>query len=359
MIHRLSNYELRQIPRYLELCINTMAKPTDELAATAAINFLWAKLGYDKPAIIFTDSPIAAHMRSKAERPRGLDITEELHQELYDMSQYIMNDVMSSQTELEADRQISEDFGGQLERVISNITTELNSWFNETAAVDGTRSWYPSLWWRGWVTYLAYTQRVGVKYDEEIIAPYRTFASNVPFIVPYKDVCFVSRNIAKISRDEQGRLHNDKEPAILFRDGSGVHAVRGIRFSQSDFLNIISDTPDVQRIVRLGNQEQRMAALSLLGADYLPQALDAEVVRREKTQVLTYSSANKLVRKEIRTDLYYTEFFSEPYWLAVYECPSTGRLYYKFDDKRRTSAVELIAAAFGQSEDEYLNTPKT
>ncbi|MBW4542680.1 MAG: hypothetical protein KME43_26660 [Myxacorys chilensis ATA2-1-KO14] len=48
------------------------------------------------------------------------------------------------------------------------------------------------------------------------------------YVYPFEHICFICDRPTRISLDEEGRLHAEGEPAIMFTDGFSVHAYRGI-----------------------------------------------------------------------------------------------------------------------------------
>ena len=54
-------------------------------------------------------------------------------------------------------------------------------------------------------------------------------AEECGWVYPAEDVCLVSAKPVEIRRDEQGRLHSTRGPALKYSDGFGVYSFHGLR----------------------------------------------------------------------------------------------------------------------------------
>lgn len=77
-------------------------------------------------------------------------------------------------------------------------------------------------------------------------------------------------------RDAEGRLHNEKGPAIKWRDGWGVYAWHGTVVPKEWIENPDSLTPKI--CLTHENMEQRRAACEIYGWDNVINALNPTVI---------------------------------------------------------------------------------
>lgn len=119
-----------------------------------------------------------------------------------------------------------------------------------------------------------------------------------------------------VKRDEEGRLHNTSGLAIEWADGYGLHSLWGVRFERDFFQKLSARTVAPKEVLALDNIEQRMAALRLLGSEFICDAIDSIQVDKSERGNRLYST-NKL-----GTGV--TEYFLR------YSCPSTKREYVSF-----------------------------
>ena len=170
----------------------------------------------------------------------------------------------------------------------------------------------------------------------------------------YKGSVLVCRLPTKVSRDEQGRLHSMRGPAVQWRDGSGQYFIHGVSFSQS--LEEHTSEPELWRkmicsskdlslkeIVRISNMEQRYLAFKLLGAEKLLREARAQLIDKSKR-------GNELYKIE---DDMLIERDSRPLKLLKYKDLSTDRIYVSFVPYEYEKADAAMAWKFQLSEEEY------
>jgi hypothetical protein len=73
--------------------------------------------------------------------------------------------------------------------------------------------------------------------------------------LPHEHICWVSERHSVVARDEQGRLHNLRGPALEYPDGFAIYAAHGVRLSPDIILDPSSIT--VARIEAEKNAEIR------------------------------------------------------------------------------------------------------
>lgn len=93
---------------------------------------------------------------------------------------------------------------------------------------------------------------------------------------PFNDVCLLTDRPMELHRDAEYRLHFEKGPALLYRDGHGLYVWHGIRVP----AEWIEDTENMDPSIPLNweNVEQRRAAAEIIGWDRVLDSLNPEVV---------------------------------------------------------------------------------
>ena len=79
-----------------------------------------------------------------------------------------------------------------------------------------------------------------------------------------------------LTRDTEGRLHNEVGPALLYPDGTGVWAWHGTRLPQHWVEE--RETLDPTEVLRAENVEQRAAGSALLGWPRMAAKLDRKII---------------------------------------------------------------------------------
>lgn len=147
-----------------------VAAQTETIAQSDAedqIQAMWAAIGYDRPAVHFAASPMAA---------------------------------------------------------VTLAAKLTGSTLSEVRSIG-----YYSIWWRVWAGWYRGGEILGVKFDGDQLDRLDRWARSVPYIVPYDTLAVVSANPTDVRWDDRRRLHSLDSPAVSFSDGWGVYSVEGVR----------------------------------------------------------------------------------------------------------------------------------
>lgn len=144
-----------------------------------------------------------------------------------------------------------------------------------------------------------------------------------------------------ISRDAQGRLHNDSGPAIAWPDGWSVYSVHGVRVPKE----LITDRSwlTVDRIRQERNAEIRRVMIERYGKDIYLKDSGAKMIHRDDWGTLWRTDFGRneepLVVVEVVNSTPEPDGSYKNYFLGV---PPTT-----------TKAVEGVAWTFGKSVEDY------
>ncbi len=157
---------------------------------------------------------------------------------------------------------------------------------------------------------------------------------------PYATVAVLTERPAEVHRDNIGRLHAAGGPALRYRDGSGLHAWRGMPIP-SDLVDELSRLTH-RRIAEEPNAELRRVMLEHYGYERYLREADARRVAEDECGVLWslwFRNDEPLVMVEVVNSTPEPDGTSRTYWLRVPPQTRTAR--------------EGVAWTFGLTEQEY------
>lgn len=192
---------------------------------------------------------------------------------------------------------------------------------NRSQPMYHATSWYGNVSDYGWVAYYDFFRRIGIVKNEKFNSYVEFLKSNIYDCIQMSDVCVVSPMPEFIHVDEQRRLHSLDGPAIGWSDGFEQYYLFGRFFKEDLYKKIMSDNVTFADVMKIGNIEQRMAALKVLDPDKLLKGTDAELIDESKR-------GNMLYKIPARAGV-----FSDDAYFLRYSCPSTGRVYISGVDR--------------------------
>jgi hypothetical protein len=111
---------------------------------------------------------------------------------------------------------------------------------------------------------------------------YEDTAASAGWWWPHREFVMVCEHPVAIHRDEQGRLHCEDGPAIVWPDGWGVYRVHGIDIPADVILH--RETLTIERIKAERNEEKRRVMIGLYGMDRYLSDGGFEVVHEDKDE---------------------------------------------------------------------------
>jgi hypothetical protein len=159
----------------------------------------------------------------------------------------------------------------------------------------------------------------------------------------FEDWCIVTQLPKIIRRDNENRLHSTDAPAIEWRNGEKNYYIHGVYFPPQLWEQVVSGSMSPKDVLKIQNQEQKQAALSVISLSSLLKKIDAKLKDKniEKNLELYEIDGEKLQ-------------LDENVKIIHYFCPSTGREYFDFVEPNIDNACEAIAWKFGLSVKEYM-----
>lgn len=247
MITSLTKEQEAKIPEFIAKWVNKVSEPTDRKEATKVVQSMYAKMGEEKPVVIFGESPYSTAL-------------------------------MASLVFMLIDPKNKEQLGSQLHSQLDSQLRNIN------------KDWYSSIWWLAWSGWYDYGQYIGVEFDKEKYDLFMAFVSNVGFIIPYKGNAFVSEAPEKIYWDEQGRLSYDHDMSVRYKDGWGLYCLDGVTFEKNEWQKITNQELTLEDMQEAAMGADKSAvAFKYLRADRLLEHCKAKLIH---TGSPIYSSAN-------------------------------------------------------------------
>ncbi len=206
---------------------------------------------------------------------------------------------------------------------------------------------------KGWMTYFEVLKKY---YPDEVTAEEE---ENVKFLdaitdggfacILFEDGVIVPRYPTKVLMTDEFQLHATAEPALQFRDGTGIAFVRGRKMDSNEFRQCLTIEGAREYFFNTsGNNEDKKAmCLDIVKSNHGPagvfEMLQAEVVdevmvAHDTGQVETLRLFKTKEPFSVLSDRYGN--LGQPYCWVQFTCPSTGFEYLIDCSADFTSAVE-------------------
>jgi hypothetical protein len=280
-IQALTPEQLTAMPEYVNkwTSIGLSVGLTDEDKGTAAIVQMYEIGGLQAPKVHWFDSPMAALLAAAADAKQGSRINPEtfsqVKEQIYDQILESVRSRIYDQVCIGASGQVLTQVVEPVQRqayefdesALRCIEAEILDQTLDHAAFDFflkiCRYW-DVLGGLGMAStgayfdFLANAMHLDIGYEK--LAGIIGAVEQASFIYPFGDRAYAVRKMCKRSRDEQGRLHCEDGPAILFNDGFSVYAWHGVQLLRKKWIitnpeKITAETienesdPEVKRVM--------------------------------------------------------------------------------------------------------------
>lgn len=244
MITKLTPAQEAEIPKFVSKWVANASEPTDRVAATKAVQDMYAAMGEEKPIVIFGESPF---------------------------STAVMGAIVWSTVGPKNKEKLDSQLGSQLD---SQLRSQLRS---QLGSIN--TDYWVTVWWLASSGWFDYGQYIGVEFDKEKYDLFMAFVSNVGFIIPYKGIAFVSDNPTRIVWDEAGRLSYDHDQAVKYQDGWGLYCLDGVTFKEDEWKRIVGQEFTLEELVKEGMGADKSAvAIKYLRPDLLLEHCHAKLI---------------------------------------------------------------------------------
>jgi hypothetical protein len=192
-----------------------------------------------------------------------------------------------------------------------------------------------------WLGFYEYFRDIcGLATETDKLAGLIRLAKSAGWVIPHKNICWVSERHNILERDDRGRLHNLTGPAVAYPDGWSIYAVHGVRVPE--YVIMSPETITVENIDSEQNAEVRRVMVDRYGADRYLVDSNAVEVHQDDWGIL--------YRKDIPDD--------EPLMMvkvvnSTPEPDGSFKDYFLRVPPTVNTALEAVAWTFDKSPEEY------
>ena len=286
MINELTEAQKARFPEFIKkwIDIGLSCEPADRKEAEKGIVEMYKTAGLKKPKIVWCTSPLSQ------------GITRQIVQKL------------------EADGLLKKG-----EKIGDSVR---NSVRNSVGASVGDSVWDSGYGQHdaNWLAFYDFFNDVlGLKNETEKLSGLWQVSKNAGWYLPHENICWVSERHNFLSRDEQGRLHNEHGMALTYPDGWGIYSLHGVRFKEDLYKKIISREMPMEEILKITDIDQRTQAMKFAknGIRDFYKAQGGKMIDE-------YDKIDPKFRK-VHYELWKLpkgEIFTKTVHFALYECPS-------------------------------------
>ena len=164
------------------------------------------------------------------------------------------------------------------------------------------------------------------------------------------DLCLVSKLPLKVTRNDEGDLHNPDAAAIEFADGFNIYAINGRQIESRIWENVKNNTLTQQDFQEERNVETQAAIYTILGDERMMQLLGAKEI---DTQTINHNNGDEEIVSLYKTESTFDFIQSNPFAWVKITCPSTGRSYLIGVEPHHTDALEALASLSPFEREDY------
>lgn len=123
---------------------------------------------------------------------------------------------------------------------------------------------YGNIYDYGWVAFYDYFESIGIdlwKAKENFHTFKDMILGGVYDMIQFENYCIVVELPESFSQNANKRLHNDKWPAIRFKDGYELYRINGMKIeTKEEFDKIVNDKYTVAELLSIENNDTRAVA---------------------------------------------------------------------------------------------------
>ena len=257
------------------LSVGRCTEPADRPAMETAVRAMYAEIGQPPPAVVWLDSPLAGVCGSwflsnllKTLRNDANQLGDQLRDQLRDQLGGQLRGQLGDQLRGQLGDQLWDQLWGQLGGQLG----------------DQLRDQLAQCWWAqheaAWIAFYLWPEtNLAVNYKEQVsrrLALWETTARSSSWWWPMIGLVVLTERPSNVSVDGEGRLHDERGPALGYRDGWGVWSIHGVRVTPKIVEHPESLT--VQEIRDEPNVEVRRVMLERFGADRFMAESNAELI---------------------------------------------------------------------------------
>ena len=179
------------------------------------------------------DSQLGSQLGSQLHSQLNSQLNSQLESQIYSQLYSQLDNQLYSQLSNQLDSQLRSHLRSQLNSQLdsqlrSQLDNQLGSQPNNDIIKSIKSNWYLGIFWLVWCGWYEYGKSIGVEFDNDKYDLFINFNSEVNFIIPYKNICFISEKPTEIHWNNNN-LHKDGDMAVKYSDGYGMHFLNGVK----------------------------------------------------------------------------------------------------------------------------------
>lgn len=269
VITKLTSKQKAKLPQYVEqwTTYEHCTEPADRPKAERALFDIYARANFSKPDIIWFQSP--AEMCRAASLQEGAPVKKQiwdLVKKNVEMQTYkLVETAPSVEIILGLKNQIHSQIKNHVSKQVMLLSkNELNSCIfgqNDASLLS---------------VYQFYRDEFKLHEETKAVSALWDLCQSAGWALPYDGTCLVSERPQDLQFDDQGLLHCEDGPAILYRDEFAIYSWHGTQLPKRFIMDRASIDPE--EIITLENQQQRAAAATAAGWKRMIESLDPTII---------------------------------------------------------------------------------
>jgi len=306
---------------------NEVSKNVKNEVVNEVVNEVWNEL----------ENEVCKKVKNEVSKKLENDVCDEVVNEIRNkVIEKVVNEVgykvrseVCKEVRNEVDNEVENEIGNEVRNEVMNeVWNEVNKKVKDYK--------YPYLYGQfdaGYYSFYSYMKEVlqidlGYKYD--IYESLKDFN----FLYCLKDICFASQKPIEINKDDQGRLHADDRPALLYK-GLALWRINGMRVPKYIVTN--PELITIEKIQKEANQEVKRIMIERFGvSEYLTQ-IDSKVIDMDCRD--NEGAAPRVLIEDCNKNR----------WFVVTD-GSTRRVYHLFVDKNINTCKQAHESLCGFDE---------
>jgi hypothetical protein len=334
-IDKLTPEQIAEFPKYVEkwTAIGLSTERADFDTAEKAVRELYKISGLQQPKVILRmGSPYSASLGGY-------------------LAVHLLNEIFNKKNKVES--QVWSQVGSQVESQVRSQVESQDSGFG---------NYRSGQFWASWFAFIAFLRDLCF-WENKILERHKhdeALGLSCGWVWWHEDVCVISNRPTKINRDEQGRLHSDKECSIQYPDGWGLWTWHGVNVEK-----YVIESPEkitVDDIEKETNAEVRRVKITRYGQDRYLLDSHAEKIHQDEFGVLYRKEIKddeplvmvKVVNSTPEPDGSFKDYFLrvDPELRPLYENNRRG-------EPQKMTARNAVASTFGKRGSEYSLTAQS
>jgi hypothetical protein len=321
----------------------------DKVKARERVEWLYKFCKLKKPKVMFVESPLAMQYLCNMLRA---NVWDNVLANVWDNVRANVRDNVRANVWANVRDNV---WANVMDNVRANVWDNVgdNVWDNVRANKNleyFSTSEYCSISDYGWVSFYDYFQSIGIDLKNENFNEFKELLqTGIYDMIQLEGLCVVCGNPEKINRNQSGRLHSEKEPAIKWSDGFELYYLDGIHLKKNDWVGITQKIMPAKEAIAFENIEQRTVALKYIGYDNVIKELGGKII----------DTFPRLGYEVIEIDLKDDDI---PARFVKVKCPSTGKVtILRIDprDEKTNKCLGAIGWTFDIPEEDYILEKET